>query len=213
MDNPGALEPSDVGPLVGGNQPVSATDRELVRQLLDAAAGQGRLDPADYSRRVELAARAVTFDDLIPLTRDLQALSPGPALSPIPLAPTRPGAEAVAADDGQRLNLVGLFSGFDRRGPWLAPGSITAWATFGGGEIDLRQAIWAGPVIELTVTAVCGGVDIKAPLDTEVVNQVVSVFGGATVSTDGRRPAGPRRRRLIVKGFCAFGGVTVKLSD
>jgi hypothetical protein len=201
------LEPRDVGPRVGGDLPVTPQDRGLVTNVLAAAAREGRLDPAEYQRRTLLADQALTFDDLIPLTRDLVpagTINPAAAVTPYAAAPPPAPLPAPAAGP---TTLVGVFSGFDRKGVWTAPGHLTSFTVFGGGDIDLRDAVWTTPVIEITVTAVFGGVDIKVPPGTEVVNHIVPVFGGASVKVP---PGPPNGRRLVLNGFCAFGGVGVK---
>jgi hypothetical protein len=64
-------EPRDVGPLYGGDYQVSPGDRQLVITLLTAARADGRLSAADCGVRLSAAYAARTFDDLVPLTRDL----------------------------------------------------------------------------------------------------------------------------------------------
>ena len=64
-------EPIDVGPMYGGDQPALSSDRQLVADLLNAARADSRLNDYDYSMRMNLIYTARTFDDLIPLTRDL----------------------------------------------------------------------------------------------------------------------------------------------
>ena len=68
-----APEPTDVGPMYGGHLRVSDADRHQAVRLLDAARADGRLTEADHRERTALAARAVTFDDIVPVTRDLVA--------------------------------------------------------------------------------------------------------------------------------------------
>jgi hypothetical protein len=67
------IEPLDVGPLFGGDQPALESDRQLVLNLLNAAYADERLGLSDFSARTERVWRARTFDDLVPLVRDLMA--------------------------------------------------------------------------------------------------------------------------------------------
>ena len=64
-------EPTDVGPLYGGDRAIFDTDRRLVVDLLSAARADRRLSEVDYSTRLARVYSARTFDDLVPLTRDL----------------------------------------------------------------------------------------------------------------------------------------------
>ncbi len=66
-----AFEPMDVGPLFGGDRPILDSDRQLVVNLLTAAHADGRLADWDLSMRMNGVYTARTFDDLVPLTRDL----------------------------------------------------------------------------------------------------------------------------------------------
>ena len=65
-------EPSDVGPLFGGNRPILESDRQLVINLLTAARNDSRLTDYDYSTRMGWVYSASTFDDFVPITRDLK---------------------------------------------------------------------------------------------------------------------------------------------
>jgi hypothetical protein len=208
------LEPKDVGPRVGGDRPVGPADRDLVVNLLNAAYTEGRLPGPETQRRLALAQAAQTFDDLIPLTRDLTAsnppgLVPRPAGGPIaPASSTGANLATVGGEStGQVETLVGVFGASIRKGAWHAPAAITAISAFGGNEIDLTEAIWSGPAIEVTVLALFGGVDIKLPRGTEVVNRTVAVFGGVDVKG---QTGGQNGRRVVIKGLCLFGGVSVK---
>jgi hypothetical protein len=181
-----------------------------VVDLLDTAYADGRIDGPDHRDRRRAALSAQVLDDLIPLTRDLVAAG---AAHPIrPASSTGLTLPGLALPDmsasGDRVVLVGVFAGSVRRGRWRAPGQISAVAVFGGVEIDLRQADWSSPVIETTVLALFGGIDIKAPPDVEIDNQTISFFGGVDVKGVG---SDRRTRRLVVKGLCCFGGVTVNV--
>jgi len=64
-------EPTDVGPLYGGDQAVLGSDRQLVVNLLMAAHADGRLADGDFSHRMITVQAARVFDDLVTITRDL----------------------------------------------------------------------------------------------------------------------------------------------
>ncbi|MCL1907598.1 MAG: DUF1707 domain-containing protein [Propionibacteriaceae bacterium] len=66
-----SAEPRDVGPLYGGDQPVLDTDRQLVVTLLRAAQADGRMTELELTTRLQAVQYATTFDDLVPITRDL----------------------------------------------------------------------------------------------------------------------------------------------
>ena len=98
-------EPSNVGPIAGGNLRASDADRERVATLLNAAYAEGRLSRDEHDERLDQLMVAKTFDDLIPITRDLVVARPredrqsvaAPAAGPnqpgpTSNAPTSPGS-------------------------------------------------------------------------------------------------------------------------
>ena len=66
-----APEPTNVGPVAGGNLRASDADRDQVATLLSTAYAEGRLTREEHDERVDQLMAAKTFDDLIPITRDL----------------------------------------------------------------------------------------------------------------------------------------------
>src|SRR5215208_4254592 len=69
-------EPRNVGPIAGGNLRASDADRERVATLLNAAYAEGRLSREEHDERIDQLMVAKTFDDLLPITRDLVAVRP-----------------------------------------------------------------------------------------------------------------------------------------
>ena len=65
------VEPTDVGPLFGGDRPILESDRQLVINLLATAQADGRIPDYELSARMTRVYNARTFDDLVPITRDL----------------------------------------------------------------------------------------------------------------------------------------------
>ncbi|CAL8968880.1 putative protein [Propionicimonas sp. T2.31MG-18] len=198
MSNP--LEPSDVGPAAGGDLTASDADRGHVISLLNAAQAEGRLTPVERDQRIAAARLAETFDDLVPLTRDL--VSPtGPAARPVV---TYDEANATDAAD----QIVAIFAGTTRKHTWRVRRNTSILAMFGGVELDLTKATFEAHELTFNVFCLFGGVEVVVPPGTEVDSQVMAVFGGADVRKltppDGSAP------RLVVKGFCGFGGVEVR---
>lgn len=198
MSNP--LEPSDVGPAAGGDLTASDTDRDHVIALLTAAQAEGRLTPAERDQRVAAARTAETFDDLVPLTRDL--VSPtGPAARPVMNYDESHGTEE--ADQ-----IVAIFGGATRKHRWRVRRNTSILAMFGGVELDLTEATFEAHELTFNVFCLFGGVEVTVPPGTDVDSSVIAVFGGAEVRKlappDGVAP------RIVVKGFCGFGGVEVR---
>jgi hypothetical protein len=201
-------EPTDVGPAVGGDKPVSDADKFQVLHLLDAAAADGRLTPDELVSRQDAARSAQTFDDLIPLTRDLVPLDQ-PATYVV--TSPEPAASRVRADSdaASSATLLAVFSGASRKGNWVVPEKISATAAFGGIEIDFSRATFTSDVVEVTVFAVFGGVTITVPEGAQVIDRAAGgLFGGMDIKTP--EHVDPNVPTIIVKGFALFGGADVK---
>ncbi|SDD53267.1 DUF1707 SHOCT-like domain-containing protein [Auraticoccus monumenti] len=189
-----------------GGLRASDADRAKVANVLSTAYAEGRLTHEEHDERLDLAMRARTFEDLVPLTTDLVPLDR-------PLATTRersatgplvePGA---ATSDPDRF--VAVFGGFERKGQWRVRRDNQLLTLFGGGELDLTEATWEGEQIEMTGLTVFGGVEITVPEGVAVRNETVAIFGGAEVDVP---PAPAGSPTLVVKGLCLFGGVSVKV--
>lgn len=207
-----APEPTDVGPMYGGHLRVSDADRHQALRLLDAARADGRLTAADHSERVALAEASVTFDDIVPVTRDLVATADVVAAvgsQELALREATPAPAIVPAATGASLPTmwqVGIFAGATRKGAWQVPSKINAVAMFGGVTLDLTAALWSSDTIELNVGALFGGIEVIVPDDVEVRDSAVAIFGGVDVSSR----AAVSRRLLIVRGLAGFGGVSVR---
>lgn len=204
MTNP---EPSDVGPKYGGDIRISDTDRDQVITVLSAAYAEGRLTKDEHDERLAAATSARTFDDLIPLTRDLVPLH-----TPIhpDLPAPQPGVPAPAIDHhstGDSENLIAVFGGSSRRGVWRVRRRINSFALFGGSDLDFTEAIFENDVIEIKGFWMFGGLDIKVPEGVEVQDQVVGIFGGSEVKNTRPVPGGPT---IILSGIALFGGASVK---
>lgn len=200
-------EPSNVGPIAGGNLRASDADRERVATLLNAAYAEGRLSREEHDERVDQLMVAKTFDDLIPITRDLVVVRPREDYQPV----TGPAAgfdvDTTSGSD-QPARLVAIFSGVARKGRWRIRRRTQALALFGGIDLDLRDAVFEGATIEISAICCFGGLDIKVPEGLHVSNDMVGIFGGTDLK-DVADPI-PGAPTLVLKGLTLFGGVSVR---
>ncbi|MCC6494645.1 MAG: DUF1707 and DUF2154 domain-containing protein [Propionibacteriaceae bacterium] len=197
MTNP--VEPSDVGPAVGGDLTAADTDRDHVISLLTAAHSEGRLTAVERDQRVAAARLAETFDDLVPLTRDLV----GPQSAARPVVSYDQGNPTEAADQ-----IVAVFAGATRKHTWRVRKHTSILTVFGGAELDLTQATFEARELEFNVFCLFGGVELTVPPGTEVDNQVMAVLGGSDVGK--LAPPDPSAPRITVKGFVGFGGIEIR---
>jgi hypothetical protein len=199
------LEPSHVGPVPGGHLRASDRDRDQVAEVLNTAFAEGRLAREEYDERLDQLLRAKTFDDLVGLTRDLVVMG-----SPAPVAPVQPASYQLdpSASSSGTDRMVAVFSGTERRGRWRVRRRIEAYAVFGGVDLDMREAIFESPIVEVNGIWCFGGLDIKVPEGVEVRNEVMAIFGGSDVKHVGDpQPGAPV---LVIKGVALFGGVSVR---
>ncbi|HEX3197449.1 MAG TPA: DUF1707 domain-containing protein [Propionibacteriaceae bacterium] len=199
-------EPTNVGPIVRGSLRASDADREQVATLLSTAYAEGRLTREEHDERIDQLMAAKTFDDLIPITRDLVVIG-----TPNAVATPRPTSRFTIDTTGQNPDsdkMIAIFGGITRSGRWRVRKNIQALALFGGMDLDLRNAIFEAPVVEISGFWCFGGLDIKVPEGIDVRDQTAGVFGGTDIRDIGD-PA-PGAPTLVIKGMTLFGGVTVR---
>ncbi|MGA5563421.1 DUF1707 SHOCT-like domain-containing protein [Streptomyces platensis] len=189
----------------------SDADRERVAEILRDAVAEGRLAMEEFDERLDAAYKARTYGELEPLTADLPVAAAAPA--PLSLrkesgAPARWSERIVSGTDGSAVG-VGIMGGFQRKGRWTIGRRFTAVGVMGGGEIDLREANFAGPEVVITCWALMGGVHIVVPPGVDVDVRGLGIMGGFDAREDGQ-PAEPGAPRVIVKGLALMGGVAVE---
>lgn len=206
--DPAAVDPEPVDPAQAALRlRASDADREKVADVLREAYAEGRLTRDEHDERLGEAYHAATYGDLLPVLRDLPVPPgtvdlPGAAATPARRPAVQPGARA----DSQ-APAVAIFSGFERKGQWTVPATLTAVAVFGGGEIDVSDATLTAAETVITVVALFGGINITVPPGLAVRNEVVGVFGGTNLAEDVARDGTPV---IVVKGAAIFGGVDIK---
>jgi Domain of unknown function (DUF1707) len=199
-------EPTNVGPVAGGNLRASDADRDQVATLLSTAYAEGRLTREEHDERIGELMVAKTFDDLIPLTRDLVIVGP-PAPVAVPQSASRFTIDATG-QDRQPDKMIAIFGGVTRTGRWRIRKKTQALALFGGMDLDLRDAIFEAPVVEISGFWCFGGLDMKVPEGIEVQDQTAGIFGGTDVRDIGDPvPGAPT---LVIKGVALFGGVSIR---
>lgn len=79
--------------------------------------------------------------------------------------------------------------------------------TFGGLELDLRQAVMEAPEATLHINATLSGVELRVPRDWQVVVQLSATMGAVEDKTSS--PPSPGHR-LVLRGEVTLGGVEIK---
>ncbi|MFW6694839.1 DUF1707 SHOCT-like domain-containing protein [Streptomyces sp. MAR4 CNX-425] len=188
-------------PVAEGELRASDAERDRVADILREALAEGRLDPEEHAERIDGVYNAKTVGELEPLVRDLPVgrREPGPAAASPP-----PGTYPPP----QPQTLVAIFSGSGRRGRWSVGRRTSAFALFGGVDIDLTEAVFHQQEIVINATAIFGGVDIKVPENVSLRGSGTAVFGGFDVHA--QEADDPRAPVVVVTGFALFGGVEAK---
>ncbi|MEV0535611.1 DUF1707 domain-containing protein [Kitasatospora sp. NPDC050463] len=212
MTKPGAEAPvrTDRAPVAEAEMRASDADRERVAELLRDAYAEGRLNVDEHAERIEAAYGAKTLGDLVPLTRDLPAHR-SISFEKAPLGAQdhhRPSGPVRLPARQEAPTMVAIFGGASRRGRWRVGSHLRAVAAFGGVEIDLTDAVFESPEVEIEVIAMFGGVEIKVPENVSLHGSGVGIFGGFDVKE--QTAADPYAPVVRVKGVAVFGGCEAK---
>ena len=182
--------------------------RERAIAALSDGFANDALDVDEFERRVTLAHTSESAEEIAALTADLPASSTALAASPAPTV----ALATTPADDGATPETVyAIFGGVERRGSWTVPRRWRVVATFGGAQLDLREARFPTGVIDLEVRAVFGGVQIIVPPGLAVEVQGTAIMGG--FQNVNRAPAhpDPDAPLLRIRGLAFMGGVEITM--
>ena len=215
------MDPERLPELRESHLRASHADREQVAELLREAAGDGRLDVGELEERLEQTYAAKTYGELEPVLRDLPvAGAPQPPAVPGPKRLERWAAAAPSVQGVTGAQRVGgvpsgsealaIFGAAERKGSWVVPSKFTATAIFGGVDLDLREARFETPRVEIQAVAVFGGVDVIVPPDVVVEVEGMGIMGG--FGRPRESSALPADAPVVrVTGLALFGGVDVKV--
>lgn len=171
---------------------ISDADRHQVAELLQTAAGDGRIDLDELDARLTATYAARTYADLVPITLDLPS-------------------QLEQSTGPQKQRHLAILSGLDRKGVWAVPQQMTVLVLMGGANLDLRQATFASQEVELTINAFMGGASVIVGPHQDVIIEGVGIMGGYSgpsgLVAEQLDRASPTVR---IKGVAIWGGVTVE---
>ncbi len=108
------------------------------------------------------------------------------------------------------LSEYAIFTGTKRRVRAQFEGG-DLFAMFGGIDIDMRDAVMAGPQANLDIQAMFGGVELRVPESWIVDLRGMALFGGYDDKTvPPRAEEGKVPPRLIITGHALFGGISIR---
>ena len=116
----------------------------------------------------------------------------------------------VAAADADEIELRAIFEPmhFQSRSTGFRGGSIECW--YGGGVVDLRDAVLDPAGARLDVRAVFGGGQLIVPESWNVTSRVKGIGGVGDTRPRAERPG--EAPHLTVEGYVLFGGYAI-MSD
>lgn len=178
----------------------------------------------DFERRVDLAHKAGSAEDLRQLLADLPS---GRQMVPAGSG----GTEAVPAAVGQtpvpgglvqasivspelvrtRQFVFSIMGGTSRKGSWIPARHVICVNIMGGTTLDFREARLGPGVTEVTVLSKMGGVDIIVPPGLQVDFNGIGILGGFDKSDEVTGVEDPSAPILRVSGLAIMGGVDVTL--
>lgn len=136
----GELEPAQNSPAHGTGPELRASDRERdqVVEILQVAAGDGRITAAELDERLDAALSARTIGDLEQLTADLPA-------------------EGMPPRARDLVRIDQRFGDVTRTGRWLVPRRMEIRLKFCEAKLDFTDAVITHPVLEIDVDLRMGG--------------------------------------------------------
>jgi hypothetical protein len=179
--------PDEPGALVRA----SDAEREEVAGRLGRAVGEGRLTLSEFSDRAAAAYAARTRGELEPLVADLPATG----------TPAGPAAEPRTSWH------VSPIGGLVHRGRWRLPTRTVSVSLIGGTVLDLADAEFAAPEVEMVLVSLVGGVSVRVPRGVRVEVDGFGVIGGHSVDLPAPGPGAPVLR---LRCYSLIGGVSVR---
>jgi hypothetical protein len=208
-----------------------ATRQKAIDALCEAFA-EDRIPVDEFERRVELAHRAET-------TQELRQLLSGLPGAPVPArasrAPTSEGDEdeagrALAEIDGRAQGaylmrrptqapgqvrptsfIGGIMGGGSRQGAWYPARVNYALGFMGGFSLDLREAPLPPGVTEIKLFCFWGGGEIIVPPDVTVEVSILGIMGGFNYDHAVPGTLDPDAPVVHITGVCLMGGAEISV--
>lgn len=170
------------------------------------------MDIDEFERRVSIAHKATSSDELKELLRDM----PGSSTLPVPAGAEVPAVRTdysvtSAAQVKEREYALAIMGGTSRKGHWRPARTNVVMALMGGADLDFREAVLGPGVTEVKVYTVWGGVDIVVPPGVNVESHGIAIMGGFESGGDSPGGANPDAPTIRITGIAVMGGVDVSV--
>jgi predicted membrane protein len=115
--------------------------------------------------------------------------------------------ESSTIEHADEVNVDATFSGIKLQNDSRSFKGGRIAITFGGLELDFREAVMDGPEATIDISATFSGIELRIPREWQVVVQMSATMGA--VEDKSAPPAGASHR-LVLRGETLFGGVEIK---
>lgn len=196
---------ADSGPSLGQS-------RQLTIDALCEHFANDALPVEEFERRVEVAHKAGSLEELKELLRDLPGGNnlPAPADSqPTPVARPR-GKVTAAAHTREQGFVVAVMGGATRKGRWSPARRNFAFTLMGGAELDFREALLPPGITDVQIVTIMGGVEIIVPPSVNVESHGIGIMGGFE-DVSGAAPYDPDAPTVRIAGLALMGGVDIQV--
>ena len=181
---------------------------QVVEDLMEHFANDV-MDLTEFERRLDVANRSKTLEELNALLTDLP--TSGALMRSSKLTPARGGSAVVVPTEDVRAHslMIAVCGGTSRKGRWVPARRNTAIGVMGGVQLDFREAMLGPGVTEVSVFACMGGVEIIVPPEMAVEVDGMAILGGVDYETDTVLNRDPDQPLLRVKGLVVMGGAEI----
>lgn len=203
-----------MNPAGGGNGEGLGQVRQGTIDALCEHFANDNLPVEEFERRVEMAHRAASSQELAALLADLPggglpAPRPGGAATPTAQAPragVRPRPQHHEKEQGFALAVMG---GTTRKGHWTPARRTFAFALMGGVDMDFREVDLPPGVTEVHAFSLMGGIDIIVPPGVNVESHGMGIMGGFEEVGGGEYHANAPTLRIA--GLAVMGAVDINV--
>ena len=115
--------------------------------------------------------------------------------------------ESSAIEHGSEVNVDATFSGITLQNDSRSFKGGRIAISFGGVELDLREAVMDGNEATIDIHATFSGIEMRIPRDWQVVVRMSATMGAVE---DKSVPPGTSEHRLVLQGDTMFGGVEIR---
>ena len=158
---------------------------------------------AEHEERTDAVLSARTFDDLTALTDDLVPTQPLPLH---PAADVRLVVPEGAVPESDRLSTI--MASTKREGPWRIRQHSVANNVMGSIHLDLTQATFDAPVVEISGTHLMAAMTVRVPLGTNVRDETTKVLGDTSIKDIG--DPDPTMPTVVITGTNLMSDIKVR---